>query len=370
MPKPSTSASIGNLAGRDPVPHAPVRSGPASARASWPARTTPCSSRASSGRPAACRGRPGCSTPARPRAPRRPRRRHRASTSPGPARSGTRSAPRGRSLQSRNHWTPPRPPPGRPRSARTPAPLSTTTVRTSPAPRPCDSARLRPPVPRHRRGPRSGPAATHVTDVDFFEARRLALQRRRCPASSESPRSPRPARARATRLQRGVVGVDQLDRQLGGGSEGMVAAGEGQGQQERPGAEVVERLGQDQAALVQERDVAGDPLDLGDLVARQQHRPAPRRRGRPCFRGTRGAPAGRAPRSARRGSTARAPRPAPGPARPWPASPSRGAGSSGRGQVEALDNAAIALLVGAGPRPGSGWNPAANQPISATVIQS
>ena len=45
-------------------------------------------------------------------------------------------------------------------------------------------------------------------------------------------------------------------------------------QQEGPRPQLVERLGQDQLARVQQGHVAGHALDLADLVAREQDRPA------------------------------------------------------------------------------------------------
>ena len=60
---------------------------------------------------------------------------------------------------------------------------------------------------------------------------------------------------------------------LAGRSLGMLPAGERERQPERAGLQFVERLGQDQLALVEQGDMAGHALDLRDLVARKEHRP-------------------------------------------------------------------------------------------------
>ena len=59
-------------------------------------------------------------------------------------------------------------------------------------------------------------------------------------------------------------------------------------------------------ALGEQDEVVADPLEIGQEVARQQHRDAlPRRPRPPATRGTRAGPTGRAPRPARRAATAR-----------------------------------------------------------------
>ena len=98
---------------------------------------------------------------------------------------------------------------------------------------------------------------------------------RRRPATCRAPRPPRRSRGRASAP--GSAALSASISSIGsssGGARGWSRPSNVRVSSEGPGAELVERLGEDQAALVQERDVAGDPLDLGDLVAREEDRPA------------------------------------------------------------------------------------------------
>ena len=133
--------------------------------------------------------------------------------------------------------------------------------------------------PRGRRAAgraRRALAASHVTDVDLLEARATRPPGRPRPAGADRPRSPtRSRRGRASAACRAAssASISSIgeDRRRGGG---QVAAGERQGQRGTSGpAASSSGSARISLPLVQQGDVAGDPLDLGDLVAGEEHRP-------------------------------------------------------------------------------------------------